>query len=168
MATALARRGACLAFPADTLAWSQSGQISLPDNNRIVGAIFPTVFADKGYGCSVLRKRIVAPELGDFDTWMPFVRAGISDGDASLYDKMVTIGFARQISHRDDMFGLSLDWSQPSDRELNRQFTTEVNYRLQLAQNFQLTASLQLLVNPALNPDEDLIAIYGLGTQLTF
>ena len=35
MATALARRGACLAFPADTLAWSQSGQISLPDNNRV-------------------------------------------------------------------------------------------------------------------------------------
>jgi porin len=39
---------------------------------------------------------------------------------------------------------------------------------VQLAQNLAITPDVQLIINPANNPDEDLIAVFGLRVSLTF
>jgi len=39
---------------------------------------------------------------------------------------------------------------------------------MQLLENLQLNPSIQLLINPALNPDEDVIGVLGLRARLTF
>ena len=50
----------------------------------------------------------------------------------------------------------------------NDQWTAELFYRLQVAENFQFTPSVQLVVDPALNPDARTIWVAGLRARLTF
>ena len=48
------------------------------------------------------------------------------------------------------------------------QYTAEVFYRLQAFPHITITPDLQLLMNPALNPDQDHIWIAGLRVRLSF
>jgi len=64
-------------------------------------------------------------------------------------------------------------WGRPNgdtygDNDLDDQFTGEIFYRFQATQNLQLTPSVQLLGNPALNPDTDMIAVFGWRARLVF
>jgi porin len=68
---------------------------------------------------------------------------------------------------RTDLIGLGLNWGEPSDSSLRDQYAGEFFYRFQFAQNFAITPSVQLLVDPALNPDEDQIWILGMRARLT-
>ncbi len=101
------------------------------------------------------------------DTWMPFLRAGWSDGDAPLMNSSVTLGLLHYRARRSDLMGFAVNWGSPSDDGLSDQYTTELFYRFQLAQNLAITPSVQLLVDPALNPDDDRIWIGGLRMRLT-
>ena len=47
------------------------------------------------------------------------------------------------------------------------QTTVELFYRLILAQNLQLTPSIQMLFDPALNPEDDFVWAYGLRLRLS-
>ena len=102
------------------------------------------------------------------DKWMPFIRAGWSNGSAPLYNETVTVGVTYDFASRSDLVGVGINWGKPSDNSLDDQIGSEFFYRFQLAENLAITPSLQLLVDPALNPDEDLIAIIGLRARLTF
>jgi porin len=39
---------------------------------------------------------------------------------------------------------------------------------VQLAQNLAITPDVQLIIDPALNPDEDVLWIFGLRARLAF
>ncbi len=69
---------------------------------------------------------------------------------------------------RSDLVGLGVNWGKPSDDSLDDQVSDELFYRLQLAQNLAITPSVQLIINPALNPDENVIAVFGLRLRLAF
>lgn len=99
--------------------------------------------------------------------WMAFAKAGWSEGSAPLYNETVTIGALRRFAYRSDLVGLAANWGAPADSSLRDQYTGELFYRLQLAQNLAITPSLQLVVDPALNPDEDEVWIGGLRVRLT-
>ena len=96
---------------------------------------------------------------------MPFVRAGLSDGAAPFMNRTVTVGFIKRF-HRRDLMRLGFNWGDPSDDTLRDQYSTELFYRLQFSQNLALTPSLQLLIDPALNLDEDQIWVFGLRARL--
>ena len=98
---------------------------------------------------------------------MVFMKAGLSDGDAPLMNKSVTLGGLLYIPDRSDLLGLALNWGDPSDGTLGTQLTEELFYRFQFAQNLAITPSVQLIADPALNPDEDFIWILGLRARLT-
>ncbi len=100
-------------------------------------------------------------------TWMVFTKAGWSDGDAPLMNKSVTLGGLYYFARRTDLIGLGLNWGEPPDGSLNDQYTGELFYRFQFAQNFAITPSVQMLVDPALNPDDDQIWIFGLRARFT-
>jgi porin len=61
---------------------------------------------------------------------------------------------------------LAVNWGDPSDEALREQYTTELFYKFQYTQNFAITPSVQWLVDPALNPDEDNIWIFGLRVRV--
>jgi len=101
-------------------------------------------------------------------TWMLFTKAGWSDGSAPLYNESYTVGTLHYFSTRSDLFGLAFNWGDPpAGSGLNDQSTTELFYRLQFAQNLAITPSLQYITDPALNPAEDSLSIFGLRVRLT-
>ena len=106
------------------------------------------------------------------DTWEPFIRVGYADDGGALWEKSVSIGFGYHMPRENDMAGLGLNWGKPSEDSfgpgLDDQYSAELYYRFQLMQFLTITPDVQLLVNPALNPDEDLIAIFGIRGRLNF
>ncbi|WP_455197293.1 carbohydrate porin [Kaarinaea lacus] len=104
------------------------------------------------------------------DRMMPFVRVGHSDGGGgALLENMISAGLGiYRKSH--DLFGVGFSWGEVSEKTfapgLDDQYTAEVFYRMTLSPNFALTPDLQLLVNPALNPNESQVWIAGLRARL--
>ena len=69
-----------------------------------------------------------------------------------------------------DLMGIAANWGRTNEETYgfeDDQFTVEAFYRLQLTQGFRVTPSVQLLFDPALNPDEDQIWVFGLRARLT-
>lgn len=98
--------------------------------------------------------------------WLPFARIGFSDGLGPQMQKTITVGLGHYFSIRTDAIGLAVNWGDPSDEALREQYTTELFYRFQYTQNFAITPSVQWLVDPALNPNEDNIWIFGLRVRM--
>ncbi len=67
-----------------------------------------------------------------------------------------------------DLLGAGISWGRPSADGLRDQYTAELFYRLQLLQNFALTLDVQVVIYPALNPEEDTLFVLGLRGRLTF
>jgi len=102
------------------------------------------------------------------DTWMPFLRAGYSDEGGALLETSVSAGVGYYFRESKDLFGFGLNWGRTPDNELDDQYTAELFYRLQLTQNLAITPDVQLIIDPALNPDEDVIGVFGLRARLSF
>jgi porin len=97
--------------------------------------------------------------------WMPFLRAGFSQGNAPLYKRSVSGGIGYLTQQR-DLMGVGINWADPGD-ELTDQWTLEAFYRFQLSEHFAVTADYQWINNPLLNPTEDSISIFGLRARLS-
>jgi porin len=106
------------------------------------------------------------------DRWLPFVRAGYADDGGSLMQKSVAAGFGYQWEPGNDLVGLGLNWGEPNETTfepgLDNQWTTELFYRWQISRELAITPDVQWLVNPALNPEEDQIWVFGLRARLAF
>ena len=100
--------------------------------------------------------------------WMPFFRFGWADGNAPLMHRAATMGILKSIKYRGDLFGIAASWEDPSNRSLREQNSLESFYRIQLSQNLSITPSIQVLVDPALNPNDDAITVFGLRARLEF
>lgn len=116
----------------------------------------------EGWGLNLSATRFIN------ETWLPFLRAGWSHGDAAALEAMVSAGVGYHLREKSDVIGLGLSWGKPAESALDDQVTGELFYRLRLARNLAVTPNFQLIGNPANNPDEDLIALFGLRLRLTF
>jgi porin len=106
------------------------------------------------------------------DQWLPFIRGGWAKDGGSLLEASASTGLGYQLVPGGDVLGVGINWGRPNHdtfgADLNDQFTSEVFYRWQVTQHSQLTPSIQLLANPALNPDTDLVAVFGLRARVVF
>lgn len=100
------------------------------------------------------------------DTWMPFLRGGFSDKGTGVVKDSISTGIGYYFTRSTDLFGLGLNWSNPTDSSLEDQYTAELFYRFQLAQNIAITPDVQFLIDPALNPEEDFIVVFGLRARV--
>lgn len=70
------------------------------------------------------------------------------------------------------LIGLGLNWNQPSEDSfgpgLGDQYTAEIFYRFRLLKTLSITPDVQVLFNSALNPDEDVIFVFGLRGRISF
>ena len=102
---------------------------------------------------------------------MLFTKIGSSDADApndpQIAERSVTIGGIYYFANRSDLLGVAYNDSELAAPGLDDQSTLEAFYRIQIAQNFAITPSIQILSDPALNPDEDEITVISLRLRLT-
>ena len=106
------------------------------------------------------------------DKWMPFLRGGWAHDGGSPLEGSVSVGVGYQPDNSDDLLAVGLNWGRPNHdtygTDLDDQFTSEIFYRWQAEKHLQITPSVQLLANPALNPDDDFIAVFGLRARVVF
>ena len=104
------------------------------------------------------------------DRWMPFLRAGYSEGDASLLEAIVSGGLGVQF-RQGDMFGIGLSWGRPPRVGTARrrdQYTTELFYRFNLLPSIAVTPDVQIIVHPSDNPKDDIVAVFGIRARFAF
>jgi porin len=108
------------------------------------------------------------------NSYMPFLKAGYADDGSSLLEKSVSVGVGYQPSPVEgvgNLLGLGVNWGEPNSSVfgsgLNDQYSTEVFYRWQVSKEFALTPNVQAVIDPALNPDDDTIWVFGLRARLS-
>lgn len=100
------------------------------------------------------------------NTWMPFLRAGVSDGTAALYKRSLSTGIG-WYRRNTDLAGIGLNWAEAKGFD-DQQFTTEAFYRFNISPNFQITPSVQYIANPLLDPGSDSLTLFGLRARIVF
>jgi porin len=103
------------------------------------------------------------------DKWLPFVRGGYTEESGSLLEKSVSAGIGYQPVPMRGVIGFGFNWGKPNQTSFagaDDQYTTELFWRYQLTKELAITPSIQLLIDPALNPTEDQIWVFGLRARL--
>ena len=119
-----------------------------------------------GYGMSFSASGMVQGK------YLPFLRGGWARDGGSLLEASVSAGFGYKPTPNGHVLGVGLNWGRPNEdtfgADLDDQYTAELFCRLQIAHALQVTPSIQVLANPALNRDEDLITVLGIHMRLSF
>ena len=106
-----------------------------------------------------------------YDRWIPFFRAGYSDGGGAILERSVSLGVGYQVNARNDYFGFGANWGQPpaeaTERKNEDQYTFEAYYRLQALPELAITPDVQFIVNPALDPSEGTLWVFGMRVRAT-
>jgi porin len=104
------------------------------------------------------------------DHWMPFVRGGYAEDGGSLLQKSLSLGVMYQRNPGADLLGVGVNWGEPNESSfgsgLDDQYTVEAFYRIPLTQQIALTPGIQYIRNPALNPQDDSIFMFGLRARI--
>jgi porin len=108
------------------------------------------------------------------EKWLVFGRAGYADSGGSLLQKSVSVGFGYQPYASGigigDQLGVGFNWGEPNEElfgeNLEDQYAIEAYYRLQVTKELSITPDVQVLFNPALNPEEETIWTFGLRARL--
>lgn len=106
------------------------------------------------------------------DQWMPFLRGGYAEDGGTLLETSVSagVGWQPDPGPNRDLLGVAFNVGKPNSDTfgpgLDTQFSTEAFYRINLTQTLAITPSLQMIVDPALDPNDDAIAIFGLRARL--
>ena len=107
--------------------------------------------------------------------WLAFVRTGWAEDGGSLLERSVSIGGGYKPGSMETLgsisqLGFGANWGQPNDAlfgtDLDDQYALEAYFRWQLSKEIALTPSVQLLIDPALNPDDDSIWVTGLRARI--
>lgn len=101
------------------------------------------------------------------DRWMPFFRWGLAHGDAPLAKQHCTLGCLINVPGRSDQIGIAGWWQDLSHRDLGEQSGIELFYRWDVFPNFSITPSLQVLNEPALHSEEDIL-LFGIRARMLF
>lgn len=115
----------------------------------------------EGWGVAVTAQRFVD------EKWLPFFRFGYSDGDAALMQTLVSTGLGLRRANN-DVAGIGISFCSPADGTLRDQFASEWFYRFQLTQSLAITPDIQLIANPALDPSQDVLALFGVRLRAAY
>jgi porin len=105
------------------------------------------------------------------DRYFPFVRFGHSDGGGGVAaENAISAGV--EITQRfDQIWTIGAGWAKPSRETfgpgLDNETVLETSYKFQLSQNFSITPDVQVVFNPANNPDENFVWVVGLRAIFT-
>jgi porin len=117
-----------------------------------------------GWGIAVSFSRYL------WDRWMPFLRGGFAEDGGTLTKWSISSGVAYQPFPNRDLLGVGFNWGNPNGNTfgpgLDSQYVLEAFYRFQLIDELAITPDVQLLIDPALKPDADVVWVFGLRGRL--
>lgn len=98
------------------------------------------------------------------DKYGAFIRYGYSDGKFTEVQQLLSLGFgiSGPLNNAGDFFGVAFAWGDPVKDSLRSQYVVETLYRIQITPIAQLTPDIQIIVNPTNNPNEDILAVFGI------
>ena len=105
------------------------------------------------------------------DRYLPFVRFGHSDGGAGVVAESA-ISAGVEIEQRfDHVWTVGAGWAKPSRKTygtgLDNETVFETSYTFQLSEKFSITPDVQVVFNPANNPDKNSVWVFGLRALLS-
>lgn len=103
------------------------------------------------------------------DRWLPFVRGGYTQDSGSLLERSLSAGVGFQPVPKRGVVGLGVNWGKPNQASFagaGDQYTTELFWRYQLTRELAVTPSIQYILDPAINPDENNLWVFGLRVRL--
>ena len=93
---------------------------------------------------------------------MPFIRGGVSEGDASLLSKSLVAGIGYfGLGAPANNLGFAVNWGEVNDHELafggghDDQYIAELYYNIAVGKHFNITPDIQYIKNPALSTEDD-------------
>jgi porin len=105
------------------------------------------------------------------DTYFPFVRFGSSDGGGGAAAEDAVSAGVEITRPRGEVWTIGAGWARPSEETfgpgLDDETVIETSYEFQITRNFSLLPDLQVVFNPANNPDESSIWVIGIRAILT-
>ena len=101
------------------------------------------------------------------DRWMPFFRLGVSDGEAAIMTSQLSAGITYTFPSNRSQIGTAVSFQNPAIAQLEDQTPMETYIQWQVTSSLAISPNFQLLWNPALNPTESRIALYGLRIRFT-
>ncbi len=104
------------------------------------------------------------------DVWIPFIRAGHSDGGAGvLAETSFAGGVTRQLNYK-DFVTVGVGWNKPSKEThgpgLDDETVIEASYLWQLTANTSLLGDVQFISDPALNPEDSSAWVLGVRMRI--
>ncbi len=100
------------------------------------------------------------------NTWMPFLRAGKSEGTTTLMEKSVAFGLG-YYGRNTDLAGIGFEWGEAPGGG-GQQRTVEAFYRFSISPGFQITPSIQYIDNPLAGSTASSVTVLGLRTRVVF
>jgi len=155
---------------AEFFKWAEIGWTPAPDQQYLTNIHAVAWHVDERENAGIPSAHgfmLGASKTTDDQRWMGFVRAGWSKGSAPIYNETYSLGVVRRVRRNSDEVGIAVNWGDPPDSSLGSQTTGEFFYRLQLSKGIAITPSVQLLKDPALNPTEDTVWVWGIRFRLT-
>lgn len=104
------------------------------------------------------------------EQFLPFFRYAHTEDAGSLLQNSLALGIGYQPVAGSHLLGAGFNWGQVNETTfepgLDDQFTFEVFYRMQLSSRFAVTPDVQYIINPALNPDQSSLFLWGLRGRI--
>ncbi len=97
-----------------------------------------------------------------------FARLSVADRQVADFRRFVSAGItvAEPLGRAHDALGFGWATGEPADKTKRTESIFELYWRLQLSPFFALSPNLQLVLNPADNPEEERVVVGGLRLQL--
>jgi porin len=97
---------------------------------------------------------------------LTFLRAGHSDGGAGVAaEDAISFGMQAALAGG-SVLSLGAGWAKPNRRtygsDVRDEYVVETSFKVRVTRNFSLLPNLQVLLDPAENPDEDTVVVFGL------
>jgi porin len=78
------------------------------------------------------------------------------------------VAFDNIFGQSDDRIGIGFTWSEPANGMLSDQKAIDMFYRIQVTPEIAVSPTLQIIIDPVRNPNEDTIIVGGVRTRFTF
>ena len=103
------------------------------------------------------------------EKYFPFVRYAYTKDAGSLLQNSFSMGFGYQPVPGSHLAAIAFNWGEVNETTFgvsDNQFSWELFYRFQLSSRVAITPDVQLLINPALNPDQTSLFLYSLRARI--
>jgi porin len=98
-----------------------------------------------------------------------FLRYGGNNGDINSIEHIVSAGvsFLEPFDRKSDQAGVGVSYTHPANHDLRDEYSSEVYYRVRVAEGIELSGSAQLILDPS-DSDNDAVGVFGVRCRVLY